>query len=877
MSLMSRITNVFRRDRLHRELVEELESHLAEALEQGRDPAEARRALGHAHEQRRHMQESHDARALPWLDFLRADVIFGWRQLMKRKATTAVAVLSLGLAIGACTSAYRLIDAFLFRPLPITDPTRLYVALHQGAYKMVDSTSYPMFRQMRASVKGEAELIAVSYVTAMDLTYRSDQEMEKAQVQYVSGTIFSSFGLQPALGRLFTQSDDEEPGVRPYAVISYDYWTSRFARDPNVIGRTFRMGDNTLQIIGVSGKAFYGTETGLATEVFVPMMMMNLETLNHPDAFWFRTFVRPNPGTLAAPLRDRLAASYTAWEHARLKGSTKSDAQVLRFELESAAEGVSGMQKLYRPTLIILGVLVVMVLLIACANVANLMTAQATSRAREMALRVSIGAGRQRLVQMVMVENAMLAALSAALGAAFAWWAAPFVVSQINPPDNPARIALPFDWKILAFGLLLTFAVTLLFGLAPALRASSVKPVAALKGEENPRQHQWMMHSLIGAQVAFCFLVVFLASLFVKTFEHLSEQPLGFSPERLLILQTIAHSAQSTIVWDQMVDHIRTIPQVEAASMAMWPLISGMMSNTNISVNGEPSSKTLAYFLRISPGWAGTMKIPFAAGRDFRQNDEDPRTAIVNKAFAREYLHGQNPVGRSFAAKYGGTLNHYEIVGMVEDSAYRDVREAMLPIAYTPMRGVNPAGLPKPLYGATFVIRTRVSDPTALADTLRKEISRLQPETRVYNVLTQMELIRAQTIRERLLAQLASFFAGVALLLAFIGLYGVLNYSVLQRERELGIRIAIGAGRFNIARLVTLRTFAMVLMGAVAGLALGVGASRYVATLLFGVKPTDVAVLLWPTAILLTAALLASIPAVIRAASIDPAVMLKAE
>jgi len=607
------------------------------------------------------------------------------------------------------------------------------------------------------------------------------------------------------------------------------------------------------------------------------MMMSDLKTLNEPGSFWFRTFVRPNPGTLIGPLRDKLAASYTAWEKERRKGFTKPSTSAIRFELESAAEGVSSMQKLYRPTLIILGVLVMMVLLIACANVANLMTAQAASRAREMALRVSIGAGRQRLVQMVMVENAMLAALSAALGAAFAWWAAPFVVSRINPPDNPARIALPLDGKILAFGLLLTFAVTLLFGLAPALRASSVKPMMALKGDASPRQQRWMMHSLIGAQVAFCFLVVFLAGLFVKTFEHLSEQPLGFSPERILLLETVAHRPQPSIVWDQMLDHISSMPRVEAASMSMWPLMSGAMSNDNVIIDGAPPSDVLAYFHYVSPGWASTMKIPFVAGRDFRQNDVDPHAAIVNRAFAHQYFHGENPVGRFFSTLSRDKVYRHEIVGMVENAAYRDVREAILPIAYVRMRPVDAAGVLQPLGGANFVIRTSVPDPTVLADTLRKEIPRLQPELRVSNIRTQVELIRAQTIRERLLAQLASFFAGVALLLAFLGLYGVLNYSVLQREREIGIRIAVGAQRLNIARLVTLRTFVMVLIGAVAGLALGVGTSRYVSTLLFGVKPTDASVLLWPTAILLTAALCASVPAVIRAARIDPAVMLKAE
>jgi putative ABC transport system permease protein len=385
------------------------------------------------------------------------------------------------------------------------------------------------------------------------------------------------------------------------------------------------------------------------------------------------------------------------------------------------------------------------------------------------------------------------------------------------------------------------------------------------------------MHVLIAAQVAFCFVVLFLSGLFVKTFQRLSDKPLGFSGGRVLLLDTVARHAEPEAAWDQMMDHLKSVPGVETASMANWALLSGQTEGNLILVNGTPLSKVVGRFLFVSPGWLETMKIPLVAGRDFRTSDVDPHTAIVNRTFAKVFFGGQNPVGKSFASPSQGKPGRpFEVVGMVEDAAYKDVHDAMLPVAYVPLNRVDATGVLQPRSSGIFVVRT-VSDPAVLAATLREEVQRAQPEFRVRNVTTQMELVRSQTIRERLLAMLAGFFAVVALLLAAIGLYGVLHYSVLQREREIGIRIALGAGAANIARLVTVRVFAMVVIGAAAGVALGMASVRYVETLLFGVKGSDPSTVAAATLVLLVAALLAALPAVMRAARIDPAVMLRAE
>jgi len=883
MSLWSRVANVFRGERLSREIAEEMESHIAEAVEQGRDPVEARLAVGRNDQQRRQKESSYEIRTLGWLALLRADILFGYRQLKRNKVVSAVAILSLALAMGACIGAFRLIDALLWRPLPVAHAERLYaisreVFTLEGKPIRSDMWAYPSFSLMRDAVKDQAQLIAVSAVSRTDLTYGSDQDMEKANIQYVSGSMFQAFDLQPALGRLLAENDDRTPGSAPYAVLSNDYWTQRFGQDPHIVGRTLRIGKELYQITGVVNGPFTGTEPGTMIDIFLPVMMHPAVT--HSDASWARTLVLVKPDTALEPLREKLRAISRVFEQQRAQGFTGPtrlffqkiiDAKLL---IEPVGAGISTLQEEYRKALGILSILVAMVLVIACANVANLKMAQSATRSREMALRVAIGAGRGRLVHMLLVENAMLALLAAGLGALFAWRAAPLVVTMIQSSDTPVRLLLYADWRVLGFAAGLVFFVLVLFGVIPALRTSAVKPVSALKGgDDDPHSRRRLMHGMIAAQVAFCFLVIFMSGLFVRTFESLSNKPLGFSPENLLLLDVVTQQGRPPVVWDEIADKLRNVPGVERVAIAGWPLLSGGAWNNFVSVGGGPPSALSTYLLAISPGWSETMKIPLLDGRDLRSGDTTPGEAMVNQAFVKTFFDGKNPIGKTFQERE----NHYQVVGVVADAPYSNLRDAIVPVAYIPFHEVNAQGVAQPETEETFLVRTSGSHPLALASVLRKAIPQARAGFRVSNLRTQEELVRAQTIRERLLAMLAAFFSFVALLLAAIGLYGVLSYSLQQREREFGIRIAVGAGIGDIAWQATSRILLMVTLGAVIGAGLGIASVRYVETLLCGVKGSDPVMLIGPALVLLAISLLLALPVIVRASRIDPKLMLRAE
>ncbi|MGB2591750.1 MAG: ABC transporter permease [Candidatus Acidiferrum sp.] len=884
MSLWSRIANIFGGERLNREIDEEFEAHIEEAIAQGRDAKSARKAFGSP---LRHREGSRDARLIGWLESLRADAVFGLRQLAKTKVTSIAAILSLALAIGACTCAFRLIDALLLRPLPVAHPEQLYDLARQGIGpegkpQTFDGWAYPDFQLMRAAVAKQAELIAVSYADTVDLTYKSDEEMERAYLQYVSGWTFSTLGVKPALGRVFTENDDVKPGGEPYAVISYDYWTHRFGQDPGVIGRKFRMGNDLYEIVGVAQAPFTGTEPGTMVDIFVPTMMH--PGVTRKDWTWHRTLALVAPGATLEPMRQKLDATSRAFEEERAKGflgmSKETIDQYLgqKLLMEPAATGASDLQEETRKPLTILGVLVALVLLIACANVANLMTAQASARAREMAVRVSIGGGRGRLVQLVLVQSAWLAVLAAGVGGLFAWWSGPFVVGMINPPDNPARLLLPADWRMLMFGVATALGVTLLFGLAPALRASSVNPVCALKGGEDPHSKRRLMHVLVAAQVAFCFIVLFVAGLFVTTFKRLSNVPTGFSADRLLVVDTVAKQPQPVEYWRQVAEQLRNMQGVQSVALTDSPLLGGSSWNNSVSVNGAPPDGTLTYMRAVSPDWLDTMKIRLIDGRDFRPSDAQPGTAIVNETFAKTYFDGVDPVGKSFELVMDeGVRLRYQIVGLVADVIYRDLREPILPQLYVPFNSVDANGSPRKKSAGVLLVRTSTENPRALAALIRQEVPRARPEFRVSRVRTQLEINQSHTVRERLLATLALFFAVVALLLAGVGLYGVLHYSVLQRRREIGIRIAVGAQAGGIARLVTADVFAMVLVGAAVGVALGLVSVRSIESLFYQVSATDLEILALPSLAILAGALLAALRPVIHAVRIDPASMLRVE
>jgi predicted permease len=537
------------------------------------------------------------------------------------------------------------------------------------------------------------------------------------------------------------------------------------------------------------------------------------------------------------------------------------------------------MQKQYRRPLLILACLVALVLLVACANVGNLLAAQAAARAREMALRVSIGAGKWRLMQLVLVESALLAGLASAAGALFSWWSAPSVVSMLAPPDNPVRLVLDADWRALGFGVALTVLVTLGFGLAPALRASAVTPVSALKGGEDPLARRGFMNSLVAAQMALCVLVLFVAGLFVTTFQRLSNHPLGFSHQGVLAVNVeTGGKKQSLDVWMQVARSLRQTPGVESAAVSGWAFLSGNNWTSSVRVPNRAAEPRSPYFLDVSPGFFETMRIGLIDGREFRPGDIPPRltehnqpqagVGIVNEAFARTYFDGQNPVGRSADVRQGkDAIAPMQIVGYVRDAAYSRVREPIRPTVYVPIQERN---------GGAFIIRT-TGDPRALAPTLRRAIPQARSEFRVRSIAIQSALVRQQMVRERLLATLSFFFAIVALVLAAIGLYGVLNYSVIQQRREIGIRMALGARPAHVVRRVTSGMLTMVCLGAAAGVAGGVASARVVETLLFDVKATDLGIVAVPLLTLLTAAVLAALPPAIRAVRTDPARTLRSE
>jgi putative ABC transport system permease protein len=886
MPWIRRFVNVFRQDRLNRELDEELASHIDGAIEQGASADEARQALGSALHYR---EQSRDIKLLPWLDSLVSDIVFGWRQLNRRRVINAAAILSLGLAIGATTAAFRLVDAVLLRKLPVAEPERLYypalnnVTNIDGQADYIENFDYPTFRKYRHIVGDRAELMVIGLSHQEDATFKPDSEPVKLFQQYFSGNVFGVFGLRPAIGRLLAPSDDVVPGGHPVAVISYDLWSRLFGRDPQVLGKRFLMRGAQFEVIGVAPKGFNGTEPGFATEIFLPAMM-NAKALEDPGWKWFRLWVRPSLGVAPEQMRQMLQAVVTRDNEERVKGfpadtsQARIDALLTQSVLMFPAEaGASYWKKAYRRPLLILSILVGLVLLLACANVGNLLTAQALTRAREMALRISIGAGRARLVQLMLVESAMLAIAASLLGALFSWWSAPLVVRLLDSPIRPIRLPLALDWRTTIFGALVAVAVTFLFGLAPALRASSVKPVSALKGEEDPHARSRLMQSLVAAQMAFCLVVLLIAGLFVASFQRLSTRPLGFAPQGLLLLEAGAGKQKQTAeIWMQAVDRLRAIPGVESAAFASFPLLAGRRTGT-VRIPGSAPEPHSPYMLEVSPRFFETMRIGWIDGRDFRPDDVPPNmedsgesragVAIVNEAFARTFLGSRNPVGQTLGlVRPKNSDAPFQIVGYVRDAAYSSVREAFRPTVYVPIEPKN---------GVTLIVRSAAGP--ALAPILRREVAQAHAGLTAGAVDTQTAKAERQMIRERLLSVLSLFFAALALALAGIGLYGVMNYSVTQLRKEIGIRMALGARSAQIVRRIALGMLGVVPFGAVAGLIGGLGAARFVQTLLFEVRATDVKTVTAPLVLLLFVGVLAALPSAIRATRIDPSETLRGE
>ena len=876
---LQRLLGTVRGGRPDEDLEAELRAHAELAAEAG----SRARAVDSA------LDAMRDQRGLPWLDALKSDAVFGWRQIVRHRVVSAAAILTLGLAIGATIAAFRIVDAVLLRPLPVVDAGRLFYLQvsyvdSRGEPDTREDFDYPTFVAYRDLLANVADTMVVGMSSPQDAMVGDSQQGERVLRQFVSGNVFGSFGMTPALGRLIAPSDDRV-GARTVAVISYDYWTRRFHQDPRVIGTLLRFGDRDLEVVGVAPKGFIGTEPGLVPDVLVPATA-NTDALNSPGWSWFLIWARPKPGVEPEHIRQILQADFDREHQARLKGLSsdtprKTIDAVLseRISLLPAAHGASPIQKHLGTPLWILMALVGLVLAMACATVGNLLTGQTLSRAKEMALRVSIGAGRARLIQLVLVESAMLALGASALGATFAWWAAPAVMSMIEPLEIPVRLVLDFDWRLAAFGALLAITVTALFGFAPALRASSVTPVTALKGDDS-RQSRRVIKTLLVLQMTFCAFVLFAAGLFRATFDRLSSQSFGLSYDHVLSLEVNARDDRDdrTGHWLRLADAVKRLPGVDSVSIAGWPLLSQNGWQRAIHGGDHGAEGRSEYHLGVSPNFFTTLHIDLLQGRDFRQGDTGPGldaadkpvagVGIVNVAFADRYFGGRNPVGERVLVRLAKTVDApLDIIGMVSDTTYRRVRDQMRPIVFVPYEGTGEG---------TLLVRV-AGEPSTFGQTLAGTLRREWPGARLRQIRPAMDYIDTQMVVERLLARLTASFAMLALLLAAIGLYGVVNDAVTQRRREIGLRMALGAQASDIVRHVTVGSLVLVCVGLLTGVGAGVAFARVIGSLLFQVTPTEATALVPPLMILVTVFALASLPPAIRAVRTDPTETLKRE
>jgi putative ABC transport system permease protein len=899
MGSLRRLARTLRGRKLDDELDEELRFHLdARAQELAGDglapeeaAREARRRLGGPLQLR---EASRDVKLIPWLDSVARDVRFGLRVLRKDALVTGAAIVSLSLAIGACTAAFSLIEALILRPLPVAEPERLVyltftVRSLDGTLDATEenaSFSYPLFVRLREAGRPYVDLFGMNYQEWRRPAVFDDSpgREERVRAQWVSGDAFALLGVRPALGRLLSAADDRRPGDHPVAVLSHAFWRRRFGGSPGVLGRWLTLEEKQLQIVGVAGERLVGTEPGLMTDLWVPNMMYDREALAQPTWQWFRIWGRLKPGIDAAQARRALQPIFTAFRRERAQGMRADEppARIERYinaplDVRSAANGPSALRKRFERPLWILAAVVGLLLLIACANVANLLVARAARREREMALRISIGAGRARVVQQVLVESALLAVAACILGGAFALLAAPLIVSRLAPASNPAYLELHLNGPLFAFLAGVGALTTLLFGAVPALRASAVSPNAALKADgARHSAGRGLVRPLVAAQVSCSFVVLFVTGLLLLSFYKLARLDPGFAKDGLVLVDvqtTGLRRGERTPhrVWAEVLAAARTMPGVRAASLSGFGLFSGNGWSMNVRLPGQAADTFEPYYLGVSPGFFETMGLPLLAGRDLEPRDverEGAPAVVVNQAFARRYFPGESPLGRHFSlVDQDGKLADQEIVGLAGDARYLNLRDPVPPTVYVPQRDDR---------RVTIELRT-AADPGAVAAALRPEIARINPALRVDDVTTQSRLIDETILSERLLALLSGFFAVVALVLAAVGLYGVLSYAVARRTREIGIRLALGARSGAVVRLVVGDVGLLVAAGLAGGVAVGLLLARFLASLLFEVHASDFWSLALPLGWLLLATALAALPAAARAVRIDPTVALRYE
>ena len=888
-----RLRSLFRRAQVDQELDEELRYHLERQTEEniakGMTPEEARyaalRALGGI-EQRK--EECRDMRRVNLIENTLQDLRYAGRTLRRSPVFTAVAILSLALGIGANTAIFQLLDAVRLRSLPVAKPQELAEVRVSGGHPPAgisrginSEITNPLWERIREHQEAFSGIFAWG-----DGEFAVGQGAEARRVNglWVSGDFFSALGVAPIRGRLFTAADDRRGCGPEGVVISHAFWQGYFGGQDSAIGNTLAVGEKTFTVIGVTPPEFFGLEVGKSFDVALPICS-RAGVLDRSDFWWLVVMGRLKPGwTLARASESLNIISPGLFEATAPPGYDAYHIELYkkaRLMASPAGLGVSRWRRSYETSLWLLLGITGLVLLIACANIANLMLARASARGREIAMRVALGASRGRLIRQMLSESMLLAGAGAGLGAGLAQFLSRSLISFLTTEGDSLQLDLSPDWRLLAFTTSVAVLTCVIFGFVPALRASQIEPGAAMKaggrGLTQRERFSFQRFFVIG-QIAVSLALLVGALLFVRSFRNLISLDAGFRQNGILFAYAdfprLRLPADRILAFQSnLLEQIRSIRQVESAATTSVTPLGGASWTQGVRVPGPQEERQgNSKFTYVSPAFFETMETPILAGRDFNDFDTStsPKVMLVNETFVRRFIAKANPIGalaRSVAEPgYPETL--YEVIGVVKDAKYASLREEPTPIAYVP-------ATQHPAYGpwAGIVIRSSAPLPDVITE-VRRKVSELSPYIEVRFTVFETQ-IREGLIRERVMAWLAGAFGTLAAALAMIGLYGVISYMVLRRRNEIGIRLALGASRVDIVFLIFREMAALLLVGLGIGTVMSIVAAQSAGALLFGLAPHDAPTLLASACLLAAVACLASFMPTLRASRVDPMVALR--
>ena len=811
------------------------------------------------------------------------DLRYAWRLLWRRPGFTVAATLTLALGIGANSAIFSLVDAVLLRSLPVERPDQLVLIEQVMARGGTQNISRPLFEQLREERRVFSGVFAAQDGVTQVSTGDGDRS-QAASVQAVSGEYFQTLGTSAFIGRTFTPEDDLTPGAHPVAVLSHAFWMRRLGADPQIAGRTIPLAGQPFTIVGVAQPGFVGEAVGRAPDIWVPMMMhpalhAGPSLLGEPRTGWLTVMGRLQPG-----ITRQQAAAALALLLDRLKADPGSLGGMPRhigtLQVADGSQGVARLREQFSQPLRILAGAVAVVLLIACANVATMLLARASTRQREIAIRMAIGADRRRLVRQLMTESLLLAAIGGALGLLLSWWGSRMLLVMAGAREQEIDIHVTPDARLLAFNALVSFGAVILSGLAPALSASRADVNADMKQTRGIRSRLRLSPVLVVAQVALSLPLIAGAVLFLQTLHNLRTRDLGFAADTLVQVRTNPQASgyapeQLPALAARIVERLGATPGVRAVSVAHSGFGTGTSSTCCIAIPGrtfESDRERDVRMIGVGPGYFATVGQRLRIGRDFAHQDVGAdrsgttTVAIVNEAFVRQFLAEGNPVGQRFGWGNPPKVRYdIEVVGVVNDAVYDDVRAAGKPLIYFPTEA-----------GRLYVIRAHGA-PADLVGVLRREIQTIEPKLIVTVLAPVRQDVERALVREKLLARLSGVFGALAVGLAAIGLYGLMAYAVANRTRDIGIRMALGAPRDQVLRSEVWSALRLVAIGIAIGMPTAIAGGRLIAAQLYGVSAADPVTLAAAAALLTLVGGLAAYGPARRASRVDPMLALRAQ